>query len=180
MNKLLDDKREMGGDPSAIRTRDPRFGDLRARSLDFEPLRFRVRVQFPLGYLPSYPLCNRATVQLWSPTEGARNLEPDRAGSRHRCSLLQPIAVACKAGAVSTRYFLVPLRFPKLRVAGSRPSPAWLRKPAKLAREPGLALHHSRALSWSCEHGLFRSDSLFLFGAPHQILPSPRGMKYRP
>jgi len=37
----------------------------------------------------SLPLCNRATVQLPNPGFGARKLEPDRAGSRHRCSLLQ-------------------------------------------------------------------------------------------
>ena len=48
-------------------------------------------------------------------------LEPDRAGSRHRCRCVPLPAAACKAGDVSTRYFFVPLRFPKLRVAGSNP-----------------------------------------------------------
>ena len=60
---------------------------------------------------------------------------------RHRCSLLQPIAPACKAGDVSRRYFLVFRDTSNLRVGGSRRSFASLRRRAKLARESLPARH---------------------------------------
>ena len=50
------------------------------------------------------------------------DLEPDRAGSRHRCSLVQLHAAARKALSVSTRYFLPFRSFPKPCVAGSSPA----------------------------------------------------------
>ena len=39
---------------------------------------------------------------------------------RHRCRSVPLPAASCKAAAVSTRHFLPLVRFPKLRVAGSR------------------------------------------------------------
>ena len=43
-------------------------------------------------------------------------IEPE---SRHRCSLLQPIAAPRRALSVTSRYFWGFFRLPKLRVAGS-------------------------------------------------------------
>jgi hypothetical protein len=69
-----------------------------------------------------YPPGNCATVQLRTGLGDAKKRGRIRPWGRHRCSLLQPIALACKAGAVSRRYFL-PLRpFANVGVAGSRPS----------------------------------------------------------
>jgi len=64
------------------------------------------------------PLCNRGTP---GPNRGVRKLEPDRAGSRHRCSLFPPAAVSCRAGDVSRRHFLRFCPFANVGVAGSRP-----------------------------------------------------------
>ena len=63
---------------------------------------------------------------------------------RHRCSLLPPIAVPCRAGDVSRRYSLPLSPFANVGVAGSRPSFARLaqsaRRDAARASEPGLVL----------------------------------------
>jgi hypothetical protein len=83
------------------------------------------------------PLYPSATVQLPNPRVwGAKKRGRIGPWGRHRCSLLQPIAVACKAGDVSRRYSSPFLRTGSLRVRGSRRSVAALRRRAKLARDP--------------------------------------------
>ena len=84
----------------------------------------------------SLPLCNRATAQPCNrrtPTRRGAAKKRGRIGpwGRHRCSLLQPIAPACKAGDVSTRYSLPCRPFANVGVAGSRPSFARLAQSAR-------------------------------------------------
>ncbi len=76
------------------------------------------------GRGPAGPLYPSATAQPCNSRLGQRGAKKrGRIGpwGRHRCSLLQPIAPACKAGDVSRRYSL-PLRpFANVGVAGSSP-----------------------------------------------------------
>ncbi len=62
---------------------------------------------------------NRATPELrqW----GAKKRGRIGLWGRHRCSLLQPIAVSCRAGDVSRRYSLPRRPFANVGVAGSSP-----------------------------------------------------------
>jgi hypothetical protein len=111
------------------------------------------------------PLCISATLQLPKPGVGARKLEPDRAGSRHRCSLLQPIAVACKAGAVSTRYFLRLDRSSNLRVGGCRRRYASQRpSQPKAARESLPARHRVQLVSDFFKFGFISRGRIGPFG----------------
>ena len=79
-----------------------------------------------LPYLPRDPLAKRGVgVRCQSVAEswdsGPKILEPDRAGSRCRCRSVPLPAAACKAGDVSTRYFLPFDPFANVGVAGSSP-----------------------------------------------------------
>jgi hypothetical protein len=74
------------------------------------------------GRAPSIPLQPRNSATLEPPGFGAAK-KRGRIGpwGRHRCSLLQPIAPACRAGDVSRRYSLPRRPFANVGVAGSSP-----------------------------------------------------------
>jgi hypothetical protein len=69
------------------------------------------------GRTPRKP-CN---PELRTPSWGAKKRGRIGPWGRHRCSLLQSIAVACRAGDVSRRYSLPRRPFANVGVAGSSP-----------------------------------------------------------
>jgi hypothetical protein len=60
-------------------------------------------------------LAKAPRAQLSTPPQ----LEPDRAGSRHGCSLVPLLACPCNAGDVTPRHFLGRFRIADLKVASS-------------------------------------------------------------
>ena len=85
-------------------------------------------------------------------SRGPSDLEPDRAGSRHRCGSMRSNAAPCSPLSASTRYSSPCFRLPKLRVAGSNPvSRSRLRERPRPVRPGALS---SGATPWEEERVL--------------------------